>query len=152
MGPGTKLTRECFVRVDGPGIFTTKPEFIGQYTRAGRISLSLNVGLHQRLDTKPCLGLRHDSSSNTWYYDLPYTEGSSWQDYTVSFDPQWTDEQAILNAWKKDGNGFYKSWKDTLAHVYALKIYLYYDLYTGQQAVPQETGYEISIGKLAIFR
>jgi hypothetical protein len=130
MGGSTHIERVVYLEAtgffgkDSVGFFTTLPAFTGAYTQPGYISLKINVSVQQATDIKPVLLLQFSPSDKYWYFALPNFPAVGWQEVTVSFDPAWTDEQALAKGWKQqqEGVAVAKSWQETLSHVYRLGV------------------------------
>jgi hypothetical protein len=78
--------------------------------------------------TDLALRFRYQSSSfNGWRYDFdPLPNGNTWTTYTVSFDPSWTDAQAIAAGWRTDlpDGSDSVSWALTMTDVYRTEVRL----------------------------
>jgi hypothetical protein len=68
-----------------------------------------------------------DFTFNGWKYAFdPLPNGNTWTTYTVSFDPMWTDAQALAAGWVTDlpGGSGSVSWAQTMSDVYRTEIRL----------------------------
>lgn len=65
-----------------------------------------------------------DATFNGWKYRVDGAIDSSWKTYSVSFDPSWTDAQAMAHGWRTDlPTGFASvGWSQTLSNVYTTEI------------------------------
>jgi len=60
------------------------------------------------LGTYPDTWLRfryQDATFNGWHLDVADAFPSSWESYSVMFDPSWTDAQATGNGWGDETGG-----------------------------------------------
>lgn len=62
-----------------------------------------------------------DSSFNGWSYLLTNNLGGGWTNYSVTFDPSWSDAEAGANGWVSDG-GPAVSFAQTMSDVYTTEI------------------------------
>jgi hypothetical protein len=55
---------------------------------------------------------------NGWHYRLPYDVSAmkDWTTVSVTFDPSWTDEQAVRHGWAQESSA--PSWKETATNAY----------------------------------
>lgn len=74
----------------------------------------------------PAIYVRGNVSKDAWI--LPMDDFSfrntQWQTVTASFDPRWTDQQAIANGWEPPRENYYISFRDTMKSVVYLAIYV----------------------------
>jgi len=62
-----------------------------------------------------------DASYNDWYVVLTWnTPPGMWNTYSVDFDPNWTDAEAMAAGWVQDPPA--PSFRETMAQVYAAEI------------------------------
>ena len=91
---------------------------------------SASFDADQFLGKPTALALRfrfQDSSHNGWrhdFADLP--DSSAWKSYSVSFDPAWSDAEAVANGWKTDLPGGFGSvsWTQTMSNVITTELRL----------------------------
>ncbi|MCA9188843.1 MAG: hypothetical protein R3E01_07330 [Pirellulaceae bacterium] len=63
-----------------------------------------------------------DATFNGWHLDVADAfPANSWQSYSVTFDPNWTDAQATANGWV-DETGGAVSWQQLMGDVYHPEI------------------------------
>ncbi len=71
-----------------------------------------------------------DSTENGWTYSLTDVFSGDWTTYTVMFDPNWTDVEAMANGWYPDnmsidpGANPSQSWATTMSDVYTTEVRL----------------------------
>jgi len=71
-----------------------------------------------------------DSTQNGWDYSLTNAFSADWTTFTVTFDPTWTDAEAMLNGWLPDnmsidgGANPSQSWATTMSNVYTTEVRL----------------------------
>ena len=74
----------------------------------------------------PAIHIRGNASKDAWV--LPLNDFSfrseQWQTVNVSFDPRWTDQQAIANGWEAPRANYYISFADAMKSVLYLAIYV----------------------------
>ena len=84
----------------------------------------------QFLGKPTALALRfrfQDSSHNGWRYDFAdLPDSSGWKNYSVAFDPRWSDADAVANGWKTDLPGGFGSvsWQQTMTNVVTTELRL----------------------------
>lgn len=105
------------------GVMTSKPELSGDYGFVQEVRISVDLKFEYAMtSTKAYLRLRYSASTNAWRYLLVTNPPvGSWQTYTVTIDPNWTDAQAVAAGWVSEGSGT-PSFAETLAHVYTTEI------------------------------
>lgn len=83
------------------------------------------IGLSGTTTSDVWLRFRYqDSSHNGWRYRLAGELADSWATYTVTFDTNWTDLEAMANGWETDladGSGS-PSWAVNMTDVYTTEI------------------------------
>src|SRR5689334_22823070 len=68
------------------------PQLTGNYATAGINVISFELKLFSGSSGQPSFRVRYkDSTFNGWRFPLP-TPGSTWSTYTITFDPNWTDD------------------------------------------------------------
>ena len=68
-----------------------------------------------------------DSTFNGWRYDFAdLPDSSGWKSYSVTFDPGWSDAQAVANGWRTDlpGGASSVSWQQNMMDVYTTEVRL----------------------------
>ncbi len=68
-----------------------------------------------------------DSTFNGWRYDFAdLPDSSGWKSYSVTFDPNWSDAQAVANGWRTDlpGGASSVSWQQNMTNVYTTEVRL----------------------------
>ena len=65
-----------------------------------------------------------DATFNGWRHRLTNELSRDWQSFGVTFDPTWTDAQALANGWETDlaGGVGSVSWAQTLGSVYTTEV------------------------------
>jgi hypothetical protein len=101
----------------------TSPRLTGNYAPAGinRVSFDLSV-LSGTLGNAAFRVRFRDSTFNGWSMPLVLGAGP-WQSFSITFDPTWTDAQAIANSWVSDGSSTV-SFSQTMSEVYHPEIRL----------------------------
>lgn len=106
------------------GATTELPAASGDYTGAPAWMISFDVyyDLGNYVDT--WLRFRYqDSTFNGWHIDVADVFPNSWQNYSVMFDPSWTDGDAISNGWVQDAAPTV-SWQQLMTDVYHPEVRL----------------------------
>ncbi len=67
----------------------------------------------------------HDSGFNGWHYDVADVFPNSWQSYSVSFSPTWSDAEAMANGWIQESNS--APWQTLWTDVYTTEVRLVLD-------------------------
>lgn len=62
-----------------------------------------------------------DATFNGWYLDIADVFPNSWESYSVTFNPAWSDAQAMANGWT-DETGGAVSWQTLMTDVYHPEI------------------------------
>ncbi len=127
--PGGYLQSVCTLEGNptvSPGAITEEDRYTGNYTSAkiNRVAFDLNVVSGQF----EWIWLRiryHDFTYNGWHYPLSIKKMpiGGWVHYEVSFDPNWTDAQAMAAGWEQENRS--SSFQETMSDVYTLEIRTY---------------------------
>jgi hypothetical protein len=71
-----------------------------------------------------------DSSQNGWAYSLTNIFSPDWSTFSVTFDPSWSDADAMANGWLPDDQSISptadpsQSWATTMSNVYTTEVRL----------------------------
>ena len=88
--------------VGGVGNF---PPIIGNYAAAGIFSVSFDINLFSGTFTLEAFRVRYkDATFNGWYHPVTYVAGGGWEHFVITFDPTWSDAQAIAAGWVSEGD------------------------------------------------
>lgn len=63
----------------------------------------------------------HDDTYNGWFYEITGTLNTNeWSHFSVTFDPSWTDSEAVAAGWAKESNT--PTFSETMQDVYTTEI------------------------------
>lgn len=116
------------------GALTAIPDFTGNYAAAGITGVSVDLNFMNGQFDGAWLRFRYlDATQSGWLYPLTAVYPSSWQTYSVNFDPTWTDLQARNAGWLTDDDLFVgvdpsASFAATLANVYTTEVWISGDI------------------------
>jgi len=126
------------------GMRNRQPDYTGNFAERGinTVSVDIKVLLQQLPVFKPEIFLRNTASFPAWNFPISNftTQAGIWQHFDVTFDPGWTDEEAILNGWRMD-DGPLKSFAETCSDVRSAGI---------KGAYPPNTSKEIGYDNFAL--
>ncbi len=108
------------------GALNREGRYTGDFAAAGVYRVSVDLNLLSGQMNWVLLRLRyHDATFNGWTYRLDTSlPVGQWRHYEVSFDPNWTDAQAIAAGWQQESST--PSFQQTLSDVYTTEIRLLY--------------------------
>jgi hypothetical protein len=87
------------------GATTELPQASGDYAAAGVFEVSFDVMFEQGTFTDAVFRARYQGPANNgWYFPFTadFTPGV-WGSYVITFDPTWTDAEAVAAGWVSDG-------------------------------------------------
>jgi PEP-CTERM motif len=106
------------------GATSELPQVSGDYTGASSWTFSFDVFYDTGNYTDTWLRFRYqDATFNGWHLDVANVFPSSWQSYSVSFDPAWSDIEAAANGWV-DETGGTVSWALLMTNVFHPEVRL----------------------------
>jgi hypothetical protein len=106
------------------GATTDLPQVSGDYTGAPAWTLSFDVFYDIGDYTDTWLRFRYqDATFNGWHLDVADSFPSSWQSYSATFDPDWSDLEAAANGWVDETAGAI-SWQQLMTNVFHPEIRL----------------------------
>ncbi len=108
------------------GAATEEDRYTGNFTSAKINKVAFDLSLMSGQIGWIRLRVRyHDFTYNGWHYGLPVKKMpiGRWVHYEVSFDPSWSDAQAMAAGWEQENNS--ASFQDTMSDIYTLEIRMY---------------------------
>ena len=106
------------------GATSELPQVSGDYTGASSWTFSFDVFYDTGNYVDTWLRFRYqDSTFNGWYLDVADLFPNSWQSYSATFNPAWSDAEAAANGWV-DETGGTVSWALLMTNVYHPEIRL----------------------------
>ena len=120
------------------GAMSGENRYTGDFAAAGVQRISVDLNLLSGQMSWVVLRLRYrDATFNGWTYQLDTSlPVGQWRHYEVSFDPNWTDAQAIAAGWQQESNT--PSFQQTLSDVYSTEVRLLYP--SSNVAAPPQLG------------
>ncbi len=122
--PGGNLKASGTGRI---GVVSSAAVFIGDYVAAGHDEISLDFKLIRAKFNHPNVQLRGGPQYSGWARTLSSTQSNLelgvWHHMRVTFDPDWTDQQARNNGWNNNNYGQYMSFHDTVRAVWRFGIF-----------------------------
>jgi hypothetical protein len=106
------------------GVTSNLPQVSGNYTDAIAWTFSFDVLYDIGNYVDAWLRFRYqDATFNGWHLDVADVFPNSWQNYSVTFDPSWSDLEAAANGWV-DETGGTVSWALLMTNVFHPEIRL----------------------------
>jgi hypothetical protein len=123
--PSGYLSSQNDVSYPYAGVRTKKAQITKGFSSSSSIQFSFDSNIFSGLNYLQKIYIRlryHDSSYNGWYHYLSNpAQMNVWNTYSVTFDPNWTDAQAIAAGWASDGPGT-PSFQQTMSDVYTVEV------------------------------
>lgn len=104
------------------GVTTELAQTSGDYAGAGVFEVSFDVMFEQGTFTAAAFRARYQTSTNNgWYFPFTadFTPGV-WRSYVITFDPTWSDAQAMAAGWISDGGP--ETFSQTFGDVYHAEV------------------------------
>ncbi len=118
------VRRDLNVPISIIGATSELPQVSGNYTGASSWTFSFDVFYDTDNFVNTFLRFRYqDSTFNGWYLDVADLFPNSWQSYSATFNPAWSDAEAAANGWV-DETGGAVSWALLMTNVYHPEIRL----------------------------
>jgi hypothetical protein len=106
------------------GATSTLPQVSGDYTGASSWTFSFDVFYDTGNFIDTWLRFRYqDATFNGWHVDVANVFPNSWQSYSVTFDPTWSNLEAAANGWVDETAGAV-SWGLLMTNVFHPEIRL----------------------------
>ncbi len=104
------------------GALSREPRYTGDFVAPNIGRVSLDLSLQSGSVNAVYLRFRYlDGQNNGWRYLITDSlSGSTWQDYTVSFDPTWSDAEAQTAGWIQETTS--PSFQETMQNVYTTEV------------------------------
>lgn len=99
------------------GATNSSSDYSGDFTAAGISNVMVDLNFYAGDFTDALIRFRYKNGGfNGWTYSLTSTFANSWESFSVTFDPSWTDAQATANGWTRESRStsFANLWTDVL--------------------------------------